>query len=86
MKGNVEYADMDLEYFLGFRNEMNYCLCFLECPDCFAIVPNKNSPHSYPESDLKCTQYEQDMLKYILDGVNEFVPISVELFAILMNQ
>ena len=86
MIGNVEYADMDIEYFVGFHNEMNCWLCFLECPECFAIVPNENTPHNCPESDLKCTEYEQDMLKYILNGVNEFVPISFELFAILMNQ
>ena len=86
MIGQPEY-DLDIDRLLGFHQEMNcWLLCFLECPLCFAIIPEKSTPNNCPESDVRCSDYESDMLKYLLSGVHEFRPISFELYANLMGQ
>ena len=63
-----------------------WLLCFLECPLCFAIIPEESTPSNCPESDVRCSDHESDMLKYLLSGVHEFRPISFELYANLMGQ
>ena len=86
MIGEPDDVDLDIDYLMGFHEEMNCWLCFMECPLCFAIIPEESTPHNCPESDIRCSQYESDMLKYLLNGVNEFRPISFEIYATLMGQ
>ena len=86
MIGEPDNVDLDIDYLMGFHEEINCWLCFMECPLCFAIIPGESTPHNFPESDIRCSQYESDMLKYLLNGVNEFRPISFEIYATLMGQ